>query len=115
MKNTLRSSALACALAVAVASPLAALGEELPMDQAIAAAKTPADHEAIAARYDAEASALDAKIKEHSSMSNAYKAWGKSGHGFEAHCDKLVNALTDARAQYGELGKMHKQMATEHK
>lgn len=115
MKNPLHRPMLVCALAAALASPLAALGGDLPMDQAIATAKTPADHEAIAARYDTEAAALDAKIKEHTSMANAYKAYGKSGHGFEAHCDKLVTALAEARKQYGALGKMHKQMAAEHK
>ena len=50
-------------------------GTESPVTAAqIQAAKTPADHEAIAVAYDKEAARFDAMAKEHASMSKAYKA-----------------------------------------
>ena len=43
------------------------------LPSAIANAKTPADHEAIAAYYDAQAKAAREKVEEHRAMASAYK------------------------------------------
>ena len=87
---------------------------ETPVSAAqIAAAKTAADHEAIAAAYDKEAADLEAKAKDHMSMDKAYRSMsvGKKGTAhvsMSAHCQKLV-------AQYTAAAEENRQLATEHR
>jgi hypothetical protein len=79
----------------------------------IAAAKTPADHEAIAAAFDQEAARLEAKAKEHDAMSKSYRsaATGKKGMNaaaMSAHCLKLAT-------KYREAAEENRAMAAEHR
>ena len=77
----------------------------------IAAAKTPADHEAIAKSYDAEAEAADDKATAHESMARTYRLGGapKGSHASMAsHCDRLVK-------QYREVAEENRQLAAEHR
>jgi hypothetical protein len=54
-----------------------ALGaDDFDVDKAIAAAKTAADHEAIAAYFDKEAAEAQAKADNHAKMEEAYKKLG---------------------------------------
>jgi hypothetical protein len=100
---------------VGVAAP-ALTAEDLP--EAIANAKTPADHEAIAAYYDEEAKEAREVAKRHQQMGAAYekappappKAGG--GHVFHRnmteHCDKVA-------AKYEESAKELEAMAAAHR
>lgn len=82
----------------------------------IAAAKTPADHEAIAAAYDKEAAQLESMAKEHAEMAAAYRAGslgnkGANPNAMAAHCDKLTQEFKAAAKQDRDLAAAHRQMA----
>lgn len=76
----------------------------------VAAAKTAADHEAIADEYAKQAKEAEARAAEHDKMAAGYKGLGKTGQMHETHCAAIakrerenakdLNALADAhRAQ----------------
>jgi len=81
----------------------------------IAAATTAADHEAIAAAYEKEATALEAKAREHEQMAKAYSSAGsKKGMdsaSMHAHCATLAKQYSEAAAENRELAKQHRAMS----
>lgn len=80
----------------------------------IAAAKTPADHEAIAKAYDTEAAEADKKAAAHESMAKTYRLGGspKGDHAaMGAHCEKLVNQYRTVADENRQLAALHRQMA----
>jgi hypothetical protein len=82
------------------------------IEQMIADAKTPADHEAIAAYYDKEAKDAHAKHAEHQKMEEFYKkspALNKSG--FSTHCDLIASNYDKTAKEYETLAKLHRDMA----
>lgn len=76
----------------------------------IAAAKTAADHEAIAKAYDDEATQLDRKIELHKSMADTYKA-GKSASVVGNHCVAIAKDFKAAAKEYRALAAEHHKMA----
>ena len=76
------------------------------LNQMIAHAKAPADHEAIAAYYDAEAAENEKKARFHRTNVNMY-----SKTIFLAHCNGLVKAFQDAADQDKALAAAHRAMA----
>ncbi len=93
---------------------------EAPVTAAqIAAAKSPAEHEAIAAAYTIEAAALERKAKDHESMSRTYKAFAANpkgiivnGQAMGVHCDRLATRYKQAAEENRQLAAMHRAMAT---
>lgn len=82
------------------------------IEHLITEAKTPADHEAIAAHYDKEAQAAHAKHAEHQKMGEFYKknpTLNKSGFG--THCDLIASNFDKTAKEYEALAKMHRDMA----
>jgi len=81
----------------------------------IEAAKTPADHEAIAVGFDNEAARLEDKAKEHERMANTYRsAASKKGPdtaAMNAHCAKLAKQYSDAAQENRALAAAHRAMA----
>jgi hypothetical protein len=80
----------------------------------ISSAKTAADHEAIAACYDAMAKDAQAKADEHKSMAAAYrKSAGPAAGKFDLpqHCDSFVKTFSNEAKMYEEMAKAHRQMA----
>ncbi|MCM2312428.1 MAG: hypothetical protein NDI84_13595 [Steroidobacteraceae bacterium] len=108
-------AALAAALPLFLAVPGTAAADVT--EAQIAAAKTPADHEAIAQSYDAEATAADAKAKAHEGMSRTYKTGGgapKAGSTtMTRHCDRLMKAYTTAAVEYRALAAEHRKLAAD--
>jgi hypothetical protein len=95
-----------------------AAGEPVVTPAQIEAAKTAADHEAIAAAYDKEAARLEALAKEHEVMARTYTASaaslkGMNGPAMAAHCNKLSAEYAAAAKENRELAAAHRQM--EHK
>ena len=82
-------------------------------EQKILGAQTKADHEGIAASYDQEAKALQAKAAEHQQMSKAYAKTGylKEKHNLAQHCDSLVKKYQDAAKENLALAKIHREIA----
>jgi hypothetical protein len=91
----------------------AVAGEEVDIVKLIQNPKTAADHEAIAAYYDGEAAASQAKAELHEKMSETYKKAGgplAKTHLHE-HCDSLVRIYQGAAKDYRALAEIHRQMA----
>lgn len=98
------------------ASSYLALGvaeEGKSVEQMIAAAKTPADHEAIAAYYEKEAQEAHKKHAEHQQYSKSYSMIPvlKTKTGAVAHCDAIAKKYEDIAKDYEALAKLHKNMA----
>jgi hypothetical protein len=76
----------------------------------IAAAKTKAEHEAIADAYDAEAVAAENKVKLHAEMSRSYRDFGTKPpwNAMSSHCRQL-------QEQYRSVAKLNRQLAGEHR
>jgi hypothetical protein len=81
------------------------------LDQSIASAKTPADHEAIAAYYDKEAADNEAKAKLHHSTHHAYENFKMKPTSFAQHCDELAKWFQRAADQDKALAAAHRAMA----
>jgi hypothetical protein len=107
-----------------LAAPRAALAlDASDLPSAIENAKTPADHEAIAAYYDAEAKAAREKVEEHRTMASAYKGHKESAGGkgtrpavyktMPGHCDDLVKLYENARKEYEAMAAAHRKAASE--
>lgn len=112
MKRTNPLAALTLAAAAVVTFDAAAaappIGELDPVT--ISAAKTQADHEAIAAAYDAEAVVAEKKAKLHEAMLRSYQTPGTKPYMavMVTHCKALTK-------QYTEAAKLNRDMATEHR
>lgn len=80
----------------------------------IAAAKTPADHEAIAAEFEQEAKDLEAKAALHADMAKHY-GMDQYAHTkkprLKKHCEELSASLKGAAQQAKELAKAHHELA----
>lgn len=77
----------------------------------IEAARTPADHEAIARAYDDEAANLERKGEAHEAMAKIYRGGGApKAHSpsMTSHCERLV-------AQYRGAAKEARALAAEHR
>lgn len=93
-----------------------AAGDAAVTPAQIEAAKTAADHEAIAAAYDKEAASLEAMAKDHEAMAKSYgtSAAGTKGANaaaMAAHCNKLVTDYKAAAKENRDLAAAHRQMA----
>jgi len=84
----------------------------------ITAAKTPAEHEKLAAQYEREAKAARAKAQEHKLMAEAYRKAGgpliEKLH-FDQHCDALVKSYTSTADEFEALAKAEHEAAKEMK
>jgi hypothetical protein len=92
MRNvTLATMLVATAMLVPIASAVAT--DPAAMDALISGAKTAADHDALASKYDQQAAAARAKAAEHRSMGQAYKSYsGGKGRWAAAPCRSIARA-----------------------
>ena len=82
------------------------------IEQMITEAKTPADHEAIAAYYDKEAQAAHQKQAEHKRSADLYDAAPKlKGGTMSTHCTDAAKKYGGIAKDYEALAKAHKEMA----
>jgi hypothetical protein len=92
--------------------------EQMDMEKMISAAKTAADHEAIAAQYEREAAAARGQAAEHRKMAESYR---KVGGAVVAklrlgdHCEKLAKSYDEAAQQNEALAKAHREMGKQAK
>jgi hypothetical protein len=103
-------------LAVLALSGGAWAGNADELDPAsIAAAKTAADHEAIAKAYDAEAATFEKKAEMHKSLAETYGApGGKPWQAAQAkHCESVATSLKTAAQGDRALAAEHRKMAKE--
>ena len=106
-------AAMATALTFLVAVPGSATADVT--EAQVAAAKTPADHEAIAKAYDADAAAAEAKARTHEGMARMYRVGGgapkASSTAMVRHCDRLVKDYSAAAVEYRGLAAEHRKLA----
>ncbi len=81
------------------------------LDQSIAAAKTPADHEAIAAFYDKEAARLEGYAKLHHSTHETYEKFRLKPSDMAHHCDELAKSYQRGANEAKTLAEEHRAMA----
>jgi len=84
------------------------------MEQMITEAKTPTDHEALAAFYEKEAQEARQKQAQHQQMSETYAKIPvlKTKTGAVAHCQAIAKKYEGIAKENEALAKMHKEMAT---
>lgn len=114
-RGGIKAWALALVVTAAVAAPAyrAFAVDDSDLDAKIVAAKTPADHEAIAAYYEGKAADAKAKAAEHKKLSAEYKKsiGTLSKTHFHQHCDSLVSIYSAAAKEFDALAKSHHEMA----
>ena len=93
--------------------PFSAAEDGKNIEQMISQAKTPADHEAIAAYYDKEAQDAHQKHALHQQFSKSYSTVPvlKTKTGAVAHCDTIAKKYEDIAKEDEALAKMHRDMA----
>jgi hypothetical protein len=79
----------------------------------IEAAKIPADHEAIAKAYEAEAASFETTAEMHKNLAQTYGQPGlKATQAAQAkHCDSVAASLETAAQEDRALAAAHRQMA----
>jgi hypothetical protein len=84
------------------------------IEQMVTDAKTPADHEALAAYYEKEAQEAHQKHAEHLQLKAAYAKMPHlaSKTGLPSHCDSIAKNYDQTAKEYEALAKAHRQMAT---
>jgi hypothetical protein len=111
--GTLLATLLAAILAVPTMQARAA--DCSGLDAKISAAKTAADHDAIAACYDDMAKDAQAKVAEHEKMAKAYSMSSVGNQAtkthFHQHCEALIRSYGAEAKEYEALAKAHRDMA----
>ena len=91
----------------------AAAKETMDMTEMVAQAKTPADHEKLAAMYDQEAADARSKAQMHKKMADEIRKTGGALFlkvHYDQHCDGLVASYTKAADEYEALAKAERSM-----
>ena len=113
MKRRLVVCILVLATAL-LAQPASRADAEADLIAKVAAAKTAADHEAIAAEFEQEAKDLEGKAAFHADLAKHY-AMNQSAHTIkprlEKHCENLSASLKKAAEQAKEMAKLHHELA----
>lgn len=83
------------------------------IEQMITEAKSPADHEAIAAYYDQEAQAAHKKHEEHLQLKASYEKIPHlaSKTALPGHCNTIAMDYQKTAKEYEALAKAHRDMA----
>jgi hypothetical protein len=102
-------------LAVLVLTATAAYAAPAPFvsEAAVSAAKTPAEHEAIAKAYDDEAASLKQKAEVHGDMAKSNAGAGMKGPQMQInkHCKAIAKDYEAAAAESAELAKLQRKLA----
>jgi hypothetical protein len=86
---------------------------DVPDASTIAAAKTPADHEAIAKAYESEADSLEKMAAKHKDLGSTYgQPGGKPWQAGQAkHCNSVASDLEKAAKEERALAAEHHNLA----
>jgi hypothetical protein len=116
--KTMSAAVAVVALTGLSSLPFSAAAEEATLEQMIATAKTPADHEAIAALYRGESAKLQKEATQHAAIAEQFtrEAAGQApwaGHHYEwaNHCRAFADSLGKAAQEAQALAKIHESMA----
>ncbi len=102
-------------LVFATAMPIRAMGadavQESNLEQMIANAKTPADHEAIAAYYDREAAENASTAEFHRKLAKTYADLHIKPTDMRHHCEQMAKYFADVAKDAKLLAAEHREMA----
>ena len=116
--NLVRAFVVAAMVALMMPTVQAAAVDCSGIEAKIAAAKTAADHEAIASCYDEMAKDATAKADEHKKMGEAYRKGGGAPVGklgLPQHCDQFIKSFQNEASMYKEMAAAHRKMAKDAK
>lgn len=109
------ASLLACAPS---GSTTKAATPAFDLQETIRSAKTPEDHQRIAAYYEQEAAEYKQKAAEHERIGKAYihyvEPFYQPGHDmakYSAHCQNLARMFSQAAEEYLSLAREHRRLA----
>ena len=90
--------------------------QQVTIDQQAATARTRADHEAVAKRFEDEAADLDKQAGKHERLAKQYHSGVGVGPKTNAlslanHCDTFVKDLRAAAKDAREMAQMHRDIA----
>jgi hypothetical protein len=108
MRRTIATLVAGCLLALAPAMGWAQApvgGDEGLLQVLVDSAKTPAEHQALARYFRAQAADAKALAETHQAMSRSYS--GKPGElrNMNKHCDQIAKLNQDLAAQYEAMAK----------
>lgn len=108
-------TAICLFVVLALPTMRAAGSEQDDLVQKIQTAKTAADHEALAARYEQQAAKARAEADLHKQMEGAYGAGASTGKGLwvpmPQHCATLVKSNENSAKEYEAMAAAHREMA----
>jgi uncharacterized membrane protein YeaQ/YmgE (transglycosylase-associated protein family) len=113
-KTLLTLIALGFVVGVAAQAIHAGTDKQGDLATMVANAKTAADHEAIAKKYDAMAAEEKSRAAMHAKMGQNYKSMGGAAIGkyhMDAHCESIVKNANATAADYESMAAAHRQMA----
>ena len=77
----------------------------------VTAAKTAADHEALAAAFDKQAAEAEARATAHDKMAASYKGLGKVAQMHETHCGNISRSERETAKDLKALAEAHRAQA----
>jgi hypothetical protein len=90
--------------------------QNVTIEHQVEAAQTKEDHEAVAKRFDQEATRLESQAAEHTRMAKSYGAGvgvGPKGNAADLakHCEQLAKDLQASAADAREMARLHRDLA----
>ncbi len=118
--NSSRRLAAALLFAGVALAGCADLGTSTPraIEQQVESARTPADHQALAAYYTKESVAARAQANEHLKLGKTYKTATLGGRGagsLPAHCNAIAADFDGIATRFEAMAAEHRQMAAQAK
>lgn len=102
---------MAAMAALLMVSAVPTFAADADLSSQITAAKTAADHEALAAVYDKQAADADATAAAHDKMAASYKGLGKVGQMHETHCAAIAKRERETAKDWKALAEAHRAQA----
>lgn len=85
---------------------------EANVAQRVQAAKTAADHEALAAYFQAQSAAAAQKVKDHEAMLASFnQIGGRPSQVWKTHCESLIKSFRTAAKDYQMLAQEQSTLA----
>ncbi len=95
------------------AVPPSARAQEHDINEMIANAKSPADHEAIATYYDKAAAEAEAQAQQHKKMADTYSKYRPDYKPLPSHCRAEAKHYEGIATENRALATAHRKMAQE--
>jgi hypothetical protein len=106
----MRTTSTLVLAALLLMAPCIGTADQAMMDK-ISAAKTPADHEALAAEYAKQAADAKAKAVEHEQMAKTYAGAVREKLHFDQHCHALAAYYRSIAKEFDAMAEAHRKLA----